>query len=111
LIIRVEGYIWKGKPFTDQKDWKEKIPLGHKLEAVSGFLLSGREDVPEDASLIEAKEGFDLAESGIEMKFAIFQNGKTERVCSILVLLSRVTIFALLASPVRCNFRGLNSVM
>lgn len=79
LIVKVEGYLWKGKDFMEQKDWKEKIPLGHKLEAVSGFLLSGREDVPEEASLIEVK-GFDLAESGIEMQFAIFQNGKTVRV-------------------------------
>lgn len=79
LVVKVEGYLWKGKSITELKDWKEKIPLAHKLEAVSGFLLSGREDVPEEAALIEAK-GFDLAESGIEMKFAIFQNGKTERV-------------------------------
>ena len=79
LIVKVEGYLWKGKPITESKDWKEKIPLAHKLEAVSGFLLSGREDVPAEAELIEA-EGFDLAEGGVEMKFAIFQNGKTERV-------------------------------
>jgi len=79
LIVKVEGYLWKGKPITEQKNWKERIPLGHKLEAVSGFLLSGREDVPEEAALIEAR-GFDLAESGVEMKFAIFQNGKTVRV-------------------------------
>jgi len=79
LVVKVEGYLWKGKPIIESKDWKEKIPLGHKLEAISGFLLSGREDVPEEASLIEA-EGFDLAESGVEMKFAIFQNGATERV-------------------------------
>jgi hypothetical protein len=80
LIVRVEGYIWKGKPITESKDWKAKIPLSHKLEAVSGFLLSGREDVPEEDALIESTEGFDLAEGVIEMKFAIFQNGKTERV-------------------------------
>jgi len=79
LIVRVEGYLWKGKPISEVKDWKTRIPLNHRLEAVSGFLLSGREDVPEDAALIEAK-GFDLAEGGMEMKFAIFQNGKTERV-------------------------------
>lgn len=79
LIIKVEGYLWKEKPITEQKNWKEKIPLGHKLEAVSGFLLSGREDIPEEAALIEAT-GFDLAEGGIEMKFAVFQNGATERV-------------------------------
>jgi hypothetical protein len=79
LVIKVEGYLWKGKSIIESKDWKEKIPLGHKLEAVSGFLLSGREDVPAEAELIEA-EGFDLAEGGVEMKFAIFQNGKTERV-------------------------------
>ena len=79
LIVKVEGYLWKGKPITEQKDWKERIPLAHKLEAISGFLLSGREDVPEEAALIETK-GFDLAEAGVEMKFAIFQNGKTERV-------------------------------
>lgn len=79
LIITVEGYLWKGKSITELKDWKEKIPLGHRLEAVSGFLLSGREDVPEEAALIETK-GFDLAEAGIEMKFAIFQNGATQRV-------------------------------
>ena len=79
LIVKVEGYLWKGKAITEQKDWKERIPLGHKLEAISGFLLSGREDVPEEAALIEAT-GFDLAEGGIEMKFAIFQNGVTERV-------------------------------
>ena len=79
LIVKVEGYLWKGKSITESKDWKEKIPLAHKLEAVSGFLLSGREDVPAEAELIEA-EGFDLAEGGVEMRFAIFQNGKTERV-------------------------------
>lgn len=76
LIVRVEGYKVKGEDVMSLDDWKERIPLSHKLEAVSGFMLFWREDVPDEASLIEVNS-LDLAEDSLEMHFAGIQNGYT----------------------------------
>lgn len=75
LIIRTEGYVVSGKPLMDLEDWKERIPLPHKLQAVSGFFIFDRSDVPEDASLI-SEETFDLEDSSTSLRFAVIQNFK-----------------------------------
>jgi len=78
LILRVEGYKYSGQELMEKKNWKEIIPLPHKLESISGFLLGYREDVPTDEELI-VEESLDLAEGAIEMQFAFLQNSEVHR--------------------------------
>lgn len=79
LIVRVEGYKVKGEDVMSLDDWKERIPISHKLEAVSGFMLFWREDVPDDANLIEVNS-LDLAEDSLEMHFAGIQNCEIQHI-------------------------------
>jgi len=75
LILRVEGYFVNKQPLMEFEDWKDKLPISHKLEAVSGFQFFWREDAPSEESLI-TEEVFDLGEDLIEMRFVALQNSE-----------------------------------
>lgn len=75
LIIRTEGYTVSGKPLMELENWKERVPLPHKLQAVSGFFIFDRSDVPEDASLI-SEDTYDLEEGSVGLRFGVIQNFK-----------------------------------
>jgi hypothetical protein len=75
LIVRVEGYTTQKKDLMDFDDWKVKIPVDHKLESMSGFLMFNRHDEV-SASEAVATDGFDIDdEVGRELEFAAVQDG------------------------------------
>jgi hypothetical protein len=73
LILRVSGYAVSGKDLMGFEDWKARIPLSHKLNAVSGFLYFNRTDVGENP--VE-ETVLDLGESSRTMSFDVLQFGK-----------------------------------
>jgi hypothetical protein len=76
LIVRVEGYVTGKKDIMDSDNWKEKIPVDHKLEAMSGFVMFNRHEEV-SASEAVATDGFDVDdEIGRELEFSTVQNGK-----------------------------------
>lgn len=80
LIVRAEGYLHQSKDLMTLEDWKEKIPVDHKLNAIGGFLIFNREELPE-SELIET-EGYDLAGGGqeTELVFDAVQDGASRQV-------------------------------
>lgn len=78
LIVRVEGYAYKGENLMKLDGWQERIPIQHKLQAVGGFFIFNREDAPSE-EMMETGTVLDLGdESGIPMKFAAVQNDNEE---------------------------------
>jgi hypothetical protein len=73
LILRVSGYAVSGKNLMELEDWKARVPLTHKLNAVSGFLYFSRTDIGEN--LVE-ETVLDLGESSRTMTFDVLQLGK-----------------------------------
>lgn len=78
LIVRVEGYHFKGKDLMELEDWKDRVPLSHKLNAVGGFLIFYRKDVVGEDELV-TEEFLDLGEeSEIELQFIVYQDSCEE---------------------------------
>lgn len=76
LIIRVEGYISQKKDVSELEDWKTKVPVDHKLEAMSGFVMFSRHEEVSASEAIVA-DGFDVDdEIGRELEFSTVQNGE-----------------------------------
>lgn len=76
LILRVEGYTFQGKDIMTLTDWKEKIPIKHKLEVIGGFLSFNRS---EDTDKETVGEGLDLSDmSGTTLKFSAIFNDNEE---------------------------------
>lgn len=74
LILRVEGYVSHSEDLMKLEDWKDRIPVQHKLEAMGMFLIFNREEEPE-GTLVESA-GFDVdSEVSNELKFQAVQNG------------------------------------
>lgn len=75
LVTRVEGYKYQGKDIMDLPNWKELIPIRHKLEVIGGFLSFSKVDTP-DEDKISSDEGLDLSDSlGSTVKFWTVFNG------------------------------------
>lgn len=69
LIEKVEGYEFDGVNIMTLEDWKEKIPVSHKSEAVGGFLNTWRrEDDIEEATVL------DLGSDEIEISIFVLTN-------------------------------------
>jgi hypothetical protein len=73
LSLRVEGYVIDGVELMEKGNWKELVPLPHKLQAVSGFMTTWRkeDDIEEDVVL-------DLGSDDIEVRLIVLQNVKDE---------------------------------
>lgn len=75
LILRVEGYTSQKKDLMNFEDWKARIPVDHKLEAMSGFLMFNRHEEVSASEAI-ATDGFDVDdEVGRELTFTAIQDG------------------------------------
>jgi len=75
LILRVGGYKYKGEDVMSLENWKDLIPLPHKLEAVRGFTSVWQPDVQTEDSLITV-DSLDLAEDTQEISLVVLQNGE-----------------------------------
>lgn len=76
LIVRVEGYKAGDSDLMVAINWKEKVPVQHKLESLTTFLAFAREEEPSSA-LVTSEDGFDVdAETSCELKFSVIQNGE-----------------------------------
>jgi hypothetical protein len=73
LVTKVEGYVVAGQNLMEFSDWKAKVPIPHKLNAISGFLVCYRANPEVD---IEEGTVLDLAESDIELTFGVVQFSK-----------------------------------
>jgi len=74
MILKVEGYSIKGTDIMESVDWKDQVPLPHKLAAVTALMLFWREDV--DESGLVTGGGFELDTEEIVMRFIALQNSK-----------------------------------
>ncbi len=77
LVQRVEGYSVGGKDLMSFPDWKERIPLPHKLNAISGFMYFYRADLSEEAT---EQQTLDLGETEVRLTFDALQFSKPCRV-------------------------------
>jgi hypothetical protein len=79
LIIRVEGYKVGGKDLMEQPNWKELLPIQHKLEAIAPFFVVNKERTDDTESVVG--DGFDLDSTiGVDIKLMVLFNGKDEYV-------------------------------
>jgi len=78
LILRVEGYSFKGKPLMEKENWKDLIPIQHKLAAIGGFMWVSLKSEPETS--MEEVSVLDLAEDSLEMSLEVLQNNKVHEI-------------------------------
>lgn len=76
LVLEVEGYRVGGKNLMELEDWKTRVPLPHKLNAVAGFMFFFR--VAEENPVVESV--LDLGESETTLEFDALQYSKPCRV-------------------------------
>ena len=70
LVLDVEGYQISGRPLMEYADWKSRVPLTHKLNAVSGFMYffrGGLNENPVEEAVL------DLGETTTEICFDALQ--------------------------------------
>jgi hypothetical protein len=75
LIQRVEGYKMNGVDVLSLPDWKNIIPLPHKLQAFAGLLWFYKIGNTIDGSFEETNE-LDLGVSSVDVRFEAAQNGQ-----------------------------------
>lgn len=73
LILEVEGYQINGRPLMEFPEWKSKVPLTHKLNAIAGFMYFFR--VGLDENPVE-ETVLDLGETTTKISFDALQLSK-----------------------------------
>jgi len=73
MIVKVKGYTVKGQDVMQLDDWKDRIPLPHKLGAIAALMIFDRVDVSEDTV---TGDSFELEEGEISLQFEAVQDMK-----------------------------------
>lgn len=78
LVTKVVGYTYKKKQLMDMENWKDLIPIQHKLVAIRGLMWMSLKGETEE--YLEEAETLDLSEDVLELSFEVLQNNTISEV-------------------------------